>query len=396
MPSGATADCSRCGGTLFAHKPDGMERAFVLYLAALIFLIIANAFPFLTLKAQGMVQPSHLVSGAIDIARDGMPEVGIAVVLFVIGFPLAKILIGLAVVGPLAFGRRLIGTNALYRLYERLHPWAMTEIFFLGVLVSYTKIINLATVEIGPSLYAFVALILTMLAADSAVDTHDVWERLQPSRTKALPPAEEAAQWVGCHTCQLLCHLPAGSEHVTASCPRCGSSLHHRKHESLTRTGALLITAVLLYIPANVYPVMTFVSLGSGEPSTILAGVEELIGAGMWPLALIVFVASILVPMLKLISMTYLVLSVRFGSRWRLRDRTVIYRLNELVGRWSMVDVFVVTLLAALVQLGSLASIVPGPGIVAFAMVVMLTMAAALTFDPRLLWDAAGANHERR
>lgn len=117
-------------GTLFAYKPDGMERAFILYLAALIFLIIANAFPFLTLKAQGMVQPSHLLSGAIDIARDGMPEVGIAVVLFVIGFPLAKILIGLAVVGPLAFGRRIVGANALYRLYERLHPWAMTEIFF--------------------------------------------------------------------------------------------------------------------------------------------------------------------------------------------------------------------------------------------------------------------------
>ena len=115
----------------------------------------------------------------------------------------------------------------------------------------------------------------------------------------------------------------------------------------------------------------------------------------MWPLALIVFTASILVPMLKLTSMTYLVISTHRGSRWRLKDRTRIHRLNEFVGRWSMVDVFVISVLVALVQLGSIASIVPGPGIIAFASVVILTMLAALSFDPRLMWDAAGANDER-
>ena len=121
----------------------------------------------------------------------------------------------------------------------------------------------------------------------------------------------------------------------------------------------------------------------------------ELIVHGMWPLALIVFVASVLVPMLKLISMSWLVLATHRGSRWRLRERTLIYRLNELVGRWSMVDVFVITILVALVQLGALAQIVPGVGILAFAFVVVLTMLAALTFDPRLMWDAAGANADK-
>jgi paraquat-inducible protein A len=118
----------------------------------------------------------------------------------------------------------------------------------------------------------------------------------------------------------------------------------------------------------------------------------ELIAADMWPLALIVFTASILVPMLKLVSMSWLVISAQTGSRWRLKDRTLIYRLNEMVGRWSMVDVFVVTILVALVQLGSLANILPGVGILAFACVVVLTMLAALYFDPRLMWDRAGAN----
>ena len=137
---------------------------------------------------------------------------------------------------------------------------------------------------------------------------------------------------------------------------------------------------------------MTLNALGSGAPNTIIGGVMELIAANMWPLALIVFVASILVPMLKLFTMSWLVITAHRRSRWRLKDRTVIYRLNELVGRWSMVDVFVITILVALVQLGSLAQVVPGVGILAFAFVVVLTMLAALTFDPRLMWDAAGAN----
>ena len=140
---------------------------------------------------------------------------------------------------------------------------------------------------------------------------------------------------------------------------------------------------------------MTFSSLGHGEPSTILGGVKELIAANMWPLATIVFVASILVPCLKLVSMSYLVISARKGHRRRLRDRTLIYRMNEAVGRWSMVDVFVVSILVALVQLGSIASIVPGPGCIAFCGVVVLTMMAAMSFDARLMWDAAGANHEQ-
>ena len=322
VPPDTSAMCSRCGATLFAYKPHGFERAFILYLAALLLLVIANAFPFLTLKVQGQLQSSHLISGAIDLYRKGMPEIAVAVILFVVVFPLLKILIGLAVVGPLTFGRKLPGANALYRLFDKLHPWAMMEIFLLGVLVAYTKLIDLATVEIGPSLIAFVGLILVMIAADSAVDPHDVWERLSRAPRVAVPDRRERRQLVGCHCCQLVSRLPRGPSEHDALCPRCGSSLHRRKPNSIDRTWALLITSALLYIPANVYPVMTFSSLGHGEPSTIIGGVKELIAANMWPLALIVFVASILVPMLKMVFLGYLLISVRRRSRWRLKDRT--------------------------------------------------------------------------
>jgi paraquat-inducible protein A len=324
-----------------------------------------------------------------------MPEVALAVVLFVVVFPLLKIVIGLAVVGPLTFGRKLPGTNVLYRLFDRLHPWAMMEIFLLGVLVAYTKLIDLATVEIGPSLIAFVGLILAMIAADTAVDPHDVWERLNRAPRVPMPDRRQARQLVACHCCQLVSRLPEKPSEHDALCPRCGSSVHRRKPNSVDRTWSLLITSALLYIPANVYPVMTFSSLGHGEPSTIIGGVKELIAANMWPLAAIVFVASILVPILKMGFLGYLLISVRMRSRWRLKDRTLIYRIVEAVGRWSMVDVFVIAVLVALVQLGSVAGITPDVGIVAFASVVVLTMIAALVFDPRLMWDAAGANDER-
>ncbi len=395
LPPEASANCPRCGATLFAHKPDGFERAFVLYLAALLLLLIANAFPFLTMKVKGQMQSSHLISGSIDLYRNGMPEVALAVVLFVVVFPLLKIVIGLMVVGPLTFGRKMPGTNALYRLFDRLHPWAMMEIFLLGVLVAYTKLIDLATVEIGPSLIAFVGLILAMIAADSAVDPHDVWERLNRAPRVPVPDRRQARQLVACHCCQLVSRLPEEPSEHDALCPRCGSSVHRRKPNSVDRTWSLLITSALLYIPANVYPVMTFSSLGHGEPSTIIGGVKELIAANMWPLAAIVFVASILVPILKMGFLGYLLISVRTRSRWRLKDRTLIYRIVEAVGRWSMVDVFVIAVLVALVQLGSVAGITPDVGIVAFASVVVLTMIAALVFDPRLMWDAAGANDGR-
>ncbi|MBK8174208.1 MAG: paraquat-inducible protein A [Rhodospirillales bacterium] len=387
--------CVRCDSELFGRRPGGFESAFVLYATAFILLGLANLFPFMTLKVQGQTQSSHLVSGAIALYHDGMPELAVAVVLFVILIPLGKILVGLFVIGPLAYGRALPNAHAIYRLYERLHPWAMMEIFLLGVLVSYTKLIALASVEIGPSLICFVALILAVIAADAAIDTQDVWERLSPAPRINLPGPADRQNLIACHTCQLLCPTNPEGTHDKLECPRCGSALHHRRPDSLSRTAALLMAAAILYVPANIFPVMTFSALGQGEPSTIIGGVRELIEANMWPLALIVFVASILVPVLKLISMAFLLITVKLGTRTRLRERTLIYRINEAVGRWSMVDVFVVSILVALVQLGSIAGITPGIGIVAFASVVMLTMCAAMSFDPRLIWDSAGANHEQ-
>ena len=193
-----------------------------------------------------------------------------------------------------------------------------------------------------------------------------------------------------CHACGLLAPDPtpaAQESRAHSSCRRCGSSIHLRKPESVSRTAALLVAAAVFYVPANALPIMTVKMLGDGEPNTILSGCQHLIHAGMWSLAFLIFFASVLVPILKIVGLSYLVWSVHRRSTWRPRERTKLYRVVEAVGRWSMIDVFVIAVLVALVQLQALASIEPGAGATFFAAVVVLTMMAAASFDPRLIWD---------
>jgi len=198
----------------------------------------------------------------------------------------------------------------------------------------------------------------------------------------------------GCHGCAQTVRMPGGDAHVELHCPRCGSLVHRRKTNSLARTTALVVAAAILYIPANLLPIMTVTSLGKAQSDTIMSGVIYLLHHGMWPLALVVFVASVAVPLAKLVALTLLLISVRSGSSWRPADRTRLYRITELVGRWSMVDIYVVTILVALVSLGNLASIEAGLGAVFFGGVVVVTIIAAESFDPRLIWDRAGLNDD--
>jgi paraquat-inducible protein A len=193
---------------------------------------------------------------------------------------------------------------------------------------------------------------------------------------------------LSCRTCGLLSR-PAD----TASpgyCPRCGATLAWRLRHSIQYTWALVIAAAICYIPANVLPVLTTTALGETESDTIMGGVIFLYATGSWPLALIVLIASVMIPLGKLVALAYLLITVQRGSIANMRDRTRIYELVEFVGRWSMLDVFVDAFLVALIQLQPLMSVEPGAGVVFFMVVVVLTMLAAQSFDPRLIWDSLG------
>jgi len=205
---------------------------------------------------------------------------------------------------------------------------------------------------------------------------------------KAIPYTARNASQISCHSCHLLCRINFSKIGKSLVCPRCGSTLHQRKPNSLKRTWALVLAAIIFYIPANLLPVTVVISFGKAQADTIMSGVIYFIATGMWPIALVIFVASILIPMLKLIILTFLLITVQRKSGWRPKDRTRLYRITEAVGRWSMVDIYVVTILVALVNLGNLATIKAGPGAGFFAAVVVITMFAAMSFDPRLIWDA--------
>jgi paraquat-inducible protein A len=190
---------------------------------------------------------------------------------------------------------------------------------------------------------------------------------------------------VSCETCHLLSR-PASLEEP-GFCRRCGERLEVRRRASVERTWALTCAATICYIPANMLPVLNTSTPQGSEADTILGGVFFLYTSGSWPLALIVLIASVIIPLGKLASLAYLLLSVRHGSAQSNRERTRLYRMVVFIGRWSMLDVFVDTFTVALVQLQPLMSVAPGLGVLFFAAVVVLTMLAAESFDPRLIWD---------
>ncbi|KAF2408025.1 paraquat-inducible protein A [Pseudomonas antarctica] len=197
------------------------------------------------------------------------------------------------------------------------------------------------------------------------------------------PPTARELNLCLCHTCGQPCDMSA----APTECDRCGAALHWRKELSLTRTWAYLLTALAFYVPANLLPVMKTTMLGSGADSTIMSGVLEFWQHGAWDIALIIFIASIAVPGIKFVSLALLLITVQRNSQWARKERSKLFRFVELIGYWSMLDVIVVALVAALVQFRALGTIEPRLGILFFGLVVVFTMLAAMSFDPRLIWE---------
>jgi paraquat-inducible protein A len=386
IPQAGTVHCQRCSGLLFYGRKVNIDRPLALYLAGIIFFILANVFPLLTLKFEGQTETMTLLGGVGALYQQGMNGLALLVFLTTILVPFIQLVT--AVWALLAFKFRIYKKNLprLLRLFVKSYPWGMLEVFMLGIFVAVVKLSDTADIVMGVGAYCFGILIFIVAAAASSMDLRHFWEHVAASPTSTTSNQIQKLHLVSCHSCHFLSQVPLNDSYQSF-CPRCGEPLHARKVDSLRRTWALVLAAAILYIPANVLPVMQTVSMGSEQSDTILSGVIYLMVNGMWPLALVIFVASIFVPMMKLVVLVYLLLSVQLKSTRYAKDRTLLYRLIETVGRWSMVDIYVVTLLTALVKMGSMATVEVKTGMVAFAAVVVLTMLATSSFDPRLIWD---------
>jgi paraquat-inducible protein A len=371
------ARCFRCAAVLDRREPPD-STPLALALAGLFCGLLANAFPIIEVSLAGRHRSNLLISGPRALVSDQMPVLGLLVAFFSIVFPL----LWLGAVSWVLFNVRA-RTQArelgpLFRLAERLRPWAMTEVYVIGGYVAFTRLEELGRVSVGIGGWAVAATAFLTFLVDQVLDRRHVWDSI-----RRPVPVRGTGPTVACPQCDLVTRLREGSR-----CPRCRCPMWRRKRNSLNRTVALVIAGTALYFPANILPIMAVGRLGRPSPDTILSGIGELVRRGYWPLALIVLFASVVVPVLKLVSLTWFVVSVRRRWSWALPFRTRLYRWVDSVGRWSNIDVFMISLLVALVQFGVLATVEVEAGAVAFAAVVVITMFAAEAFDPRLMWDA--------
>ncbi|WP_430886685.1 paraquat-inducible protein A [Janthinobacterium agaricidamnosum] len=388
------ARCIRCRSVLYrgAYARGAsaeLSKVVALTLGAAFVFLIAQFFPIVELDVNGLTSSATLLGSIRVLWYEQMHIVATMVFLFTILFPAIELGSLLYVALGLRGGVKVPGFNRVLRAVQTAREWGMTEVLMIGILITVVKMTSLATVLPQPGLFAFGALTV-LLAIVVSFDPKALWnlgddltrQALPGIRYKAFAPGEKV---VPCHACGLVAPPAGKGRHL--ACVRCGTALHVRKPDSINRTWALLIAAMILYIPANLLPVMVTQSLFGTQDDTIMSGVVLFWTSGSKGLAIIIFIASVVVPMLKLGVLALLAFTAQRRSRWRPRQRTILYRMVEFIGRWSMLDIFVVTLTVALVRFKSLAVITAGPGALAFGAVVVLTMLAAMQFDPRLIWD---------
>lgn len=386
------AECRRCGRMLAGTAARRLDAPLAFTLAALLLLIPATIEPLLSVASHGAARACWLASGVAGLWHEGFAVLAVIVGAFCLAFPYIYLAALVVVLAALRLGARA-RLGPPFRWIMRLRPWMMLDIFLVGCFVAYSRLRLVVGVEVLAGGWCLMGATLALLLALTQLDERTVWEALpvrrarQYSRWHSLrhtgaPGHPDRA--IACTECELL----VAGAHAGGACPRCGAALHARKPFAFRATAALVAAAFLLYIPANALPVLTLVSFGHEQSNTIITGVLELIRNQLWPLALIVFLASIVVPLLKLCGLTWMLLATYQGSRRTLVARTRFYRLIDTVGSWSNIDIFVAAVLVALLQFGAIAQARAGAGLTAFAAVVILTMIATRTFDTRLMWDA--------
>ncbi len=388
IAAGTKATCPRCHATLVTHWAEPRKRPTAYALAALFMLLLANLFPFVNMRVAGLTSEITLMAIPQAMLSEDYTSLATLFLVFVQGVPAFCMIAILLLVNRVRMPARL--RRNLARVLFQLRSWGMAEIFMAGVLVSFVKLMAYGDIGIGSSFIPWCLFCVMQLRAFQCVDRRWLWQRVAPMPLLPIKPvAGEGGLKQGvrsCHCCTAI--LPSGQ----FKCPRCGTGGHARRKNSIQLTLALLITSLLLYIPANLLPIMITEALGSKYSSNIMAGVILLWGDGSYPVALIIFIASIMVPSLKMLAIAWLCWDAKGYGKHDGEKMHLIYEVVEFVGRWSMIDVFVIAVLSALVRMGRLMSIYPAIGASLFALVVILTMFSAMAFDPRLTWDRVRKN----
>jgi paraquat-inducible protein A len=387
------ARCPYCKTTLQQGTAQRNQTIIASCIAGIIAMICSLLFPFISLNTQGFSQSVTLLQAGEILLQFKEPLLAALFNLTTIGIPLLLLFLLIPLhtklfdVLPYQFQKPLL------KFTLGLQPWIMSEIFLIGVLVSLVKITSMADVEMGMSFWAFCMFVALFIYSINLVDKHHLWNRVKPTRPIKISSLYKRAIDHDINACS-KCHVL----HDAEKCPRCGHAAFNRQPESMQRVIALLLTATIMYIPANFLPILTSETLYQVTESTIMGGVIILWKQESYPIASIIFIASILIPLLKILLLGWLCLVVKGYTAVSKNSHTKIYHMIELIGKWSMLDIFVVAISVALVQLGQLMTVTPGPGALFFAGVVIASMLAAQQFDSRLLWDEyyKKKNHDKK
>lgn len=355
------AQCPRCAFVLTAYHENAIERILVFSFSALIFLSLSLTFEFLSFTSNGLENKFTLINSVEVLIEHHYFSLAVIEVITIFVIPLL-ILFGLIYLCLALLSDRIPAKGrSILKVVLALLPWSMVEIFLIGALVSLIKILSMADIHLGLSFYAFVMFALFMTLVVLHFDKHQFTQ---------------------------LLNNHDNSDAKLSSIELEGDTVLVNRRHSIQHTWALIITSIVLFIPANTLPIMTTRVFGQDEPNTILGGVILLWKMGSIPIAIVIFIASIAVPIGKIMILAWLNYSVQNQQSDLTMSRIKFYRIAEFIGRWSMIDVFVVIVLASLIQLGDTMSIYPGNATLAFSGVVIVTMIAAMSFDPKLIWSS--------
>ncbi len=391
--------CPRCRRRLHKPHPNSIARSLALSSTGLLLYLPANFSPLLTFNILGIDSSSSLFTSTLSMFSQNQHLVGVIVVLTGFIFPLLTLSLLFFVSAGLLLNRQADWMASCMRWYQHLTEWAMTDVYLIGIFITIIKMSHMAKIHFDVGFFCFIGLVIITVAAQTSVDKPLFWRILDrgskntdSKQNITVPIAANTGREAGlaiCHTCHRLTPLADLACDDNAHCPRCGEKMHPRKQNSIARSWALVATAAILTLPANLLPIMSVEYLGSPDASTILDGIIYFFQEGSYGIGAIILTASILVPLFKIFGMTLILLSIHFHWQGWLRHKALMFRFIEFVGRWSMLDIFVITLLCTLVQFGNLSTINAAPAAFYFTGVVLCTMFAAISFDSRLLWDAA-------
>ncbi|NNC24130.1 paraquat-inducible protein A [Salinisphaera sp. USBA-960] len=376
------AECIRCGRVL--DRADSGVRTALAWVLALFFLLLAaNAVPIGQVMLGGEIRVGYISSGVVALGDENWPILALMYALFVIVFPIVRTGSLALVLTMLLTRRRPRWLGRMYRYSQNLRLWAMPDVLVLAGLVIFMR----TQVQLGSQVLAggwcLVAAACLNMLLPWLLSPHHVWRKIMPNRE---PPTDEAA--ISCDSCDLV--LPLSTEDTR--CPRCRHRLHLRKPDALSRTTALVLAGYILYFPAYYYPMSYSIQPSGLQAHTIISSVERLFSANFYIVGVIIFVASIMIPLVKLIGLSWLLISVKFPSTRALALRTRLHRYIHYIGRWSNTDPFIVALMAPMISFSGLADVHVGRAALPFALVVIITMLASRCFDARLMWDAAYAH----